>query len=348
VYATSSSIRPILLLTLLAPLSGCGDSKEASARDGQSSGGEQALPPLPSEPVALVPAGASMVVSVEVASLRGTPLFDVLTRYAAQQSCGGAAPAGWLIDRAERMVVAGFERAPEDTVGPEMRSLLIVRAPAAAGDAARLIVERAKVQGQPEPAVQETPRGRFFYAEHDGIAAARLGDHLLAIGDAPALAAALDVADGKQRAWPNGDAAAQDLLQKGWLSGHSAGLIGRISERGAKRMKRALSRVGAGSAPLDQGALTLSLDVTDGLRANAQIGLPDAASAERATGELTNSFGQLDLILRLTGLPTALAHPEISTEGKNLKLSLTLSAGDVRILLDRMDSFAPPGQPRCT
>jgi hypothetical protein len=326
----------------------CGGAKDASTKDGESAGGERALPALPADPVALVPSGASMVVSVDVANLRGTPLFGVLTRWAAQQSCGGTAPASWLIDRAERLVVAGFERAPGDTQGPEMRSLLLVRAPAAPGDAARLIVERAKVQGQPEPAVQETTRGRFGYAEANGIAAARLGDHLLAIGDAPVLAAALDVADGKQAAWPGGDAAAQELLQKGWLSGHSVGLIGRVSEQGAKRMKRALSKVGAGSTPLDQGALTLSLDVSDGLRANGQVGLPDAASAERAVGELKNSFGQLELILRLTGLPPALANPDIRAQGKNLELSLTLSAGDVRILLERLDSVAPPGEPRCT
>jgi len=357
VYATSlvsHSHRPapplsLLLLTGLAALGvwGC-DSKEASAKDGQSAGGERPVPPLPDDPVALVPAGASMIVSVEIASLRGTPLFDVLKRWAAQQSCGGTPPASWLVDRAERVVVAGFERAPDDKEGPELRSLLVVRAPAAAGDAARLLVERAKVQGQPEPVVQETTRGRFGYAEANGIAAARLGDHLLAIGDAPVLASALDVADGKQPAWPNGDAAAATLLKNGWLTGHSVGLIGRVSERGAKRMTRALSKMGAGSTPLDQGALTLSLDVSDGLRADAQVGLPDAASAERAAGELKNSFGQLELILRLTGLPLALANPDIRTEGEHLKLSLTLSADDVRILLERLDSFAPPGEPRCT
>ncbi|HMI92165.1 MAG TPA: hypothetical protein VK509_12405, partial [Polyangiales bacterium] len=331
----------VLLLPVLACFAalvaaGC-SSNEASAKDGKSAGGELALPALPDDPVALVPAGASMVVTVELASLRGTPLFDVLKRWAAQQSCGGVTPGSWLVDRAERIVVAGFERAPADKEGPEMRSLLIVRAPASAGDAARLLAERAKVQGQPEPVVQETTRGRFAYAEANGIAAARLGDHLLAIGDAPVLAAALDVADGKQPAWPNGDPASAQLLEKGWLTGHSAGLIGRISERGAKRMKRALSKVGAGSTPLDQGALTFSLDVSDGLRANAQVGLPDPASADRAAGDLKNSFGQLDLILRLTGLPSALANPEIHTEGKDLKLSLTLSADDVRILLERLD-----------
>ncbi|HMI92102.1 MAG TPA: hypothetical protein VK509_12090, partial [Polyangiales bacterium] len=60
------------------------------------------------------------------------------------------------------------------------------------------------------------------------------------------------------------------------------------------------------------------------------------------------SFGQLELILRLTGLPLALANPEIRVEGENLRLSLTLSADDVRILLERLDTFAPPGEPRCT
>jgi hypothetical protein len=337
-----------LLSSLLALVACGGGAKDATGKDGQSAGGEHALPPLPTDPLALVPSGASMVVSVDIARLRGTPLFDVLKRWAAQQSCGGTAPASWLVDRAERLVVAGFERGPNETEGPEMRSLLVVRAPAAPGDAVRLLAERATAEGQPAPTVQEAPRGRFAYAESNGIAAARLGDHMLAIGDAPALLAALEVADGKHTAWPTGDANAQDLFKQGWLTGHSAGLIGRISERGAKRMKRALSRVGAGAPPLDQGALTLSLDVSDGLRADAKVGLPDEASAQRAVGELKNSFGQLELILRLTGLPPALANPEIRANGKDLDLSLTLSAGDVRILLERLDSFAPPGEPRCT
>ena len=91
--------RALLALGVLATLGAC-SSKETSAQDGKSAGGEHALPAIPDDPVALVPAGASMVVNVDVAKLRGTPLFAVLTRYAAQQSCGGTAPASWLVDRA--------------------------------------------------------------------------------------------------------------------------------------------------------------------------------------------------------------------------------------------------------
>jgi hypothetical protein len=227
---------------------------------------------------------------------------------------------------------------------------LIVRAPAAAGDAAKLLAERAKVAGGPAPAVPETTRGRFTYAVDGPIAAARLGDHLLAIGDVDVLDAALDVADGKKPAWPDGDANAFALKGEGWLTGHTAGMIGRVSEKGARRMKRALDKLGAGSAaaPLDQGALTLSLDMTDKLRADAQAGLPDAASAERAANELRDQLGQLGLLLRLTGLPIALASPDIRAEGKNLRLTLTLSADDVRTVLERLDSVAPPGNARCT
>ena len=346
-----SFLRPLapvhLALIAFGLLAACsGDAKEAG-KDGASSGGERALPALPSDPLALVPAGADMVVTVDIASLRGTPLFPVLSRYAAQQSCGGTAPAGWLVERAERMVVAGFERPAGETQGPEMRSLLIVRAPAAPGDAARLLAERSKVEGEPAPTVQETARGRFGYAEANGIAAARLGDHLLAIGDAPVLQAMLDVADGKQQAWPQGDTNAQALQAQGWLSGHSVGLIGHVSEQGAKRMKRALKKLGS-APPLDNAALTLALDVGDGVRADAQAGLPDAASAENAANDLRSSFGQLELLVRLTGLPVALATPQIRTEGANLRVSLALSADDVRILLERLDTIAPPGEPRCT
>jgi hypothetical protein len=338
-----------LMLAIVFAAACGGREKSAAPGNAETAGGEQAVPALPDDPVALVPAGASIVVNVDVAALRGTPLFAVLTRWAAQQSCGNT-PASWLVDRAERLIVAGFERAPGDTQGPDLRSLLIVRAPAAAGDAAKLLAERAKVAGAPAPAVQETARGRFAYAQDGPVAAARLGDHLLAVGDVDVLNAALDVADGKKPAWPDGDANALALNREGWLTGHTAGMIGRISEKGARRMKRTLDKLGAGSAaaPLEQGALTLSLDMTDKLRADAQAGLPDATSADRAANELRNSFGQLGLLLRLTGLPIALANPDIRTEGKNLRLSLTLSADDVRTLLERLDSIAPPGDARCT
>jgi hypothetical protein len=231
-----------------------------------------------------------------------------------------------------------------------MRSVMLVRAPAAAGDAAKLLQERAKVAGAPPPAVQETARGRFGYAQDQQVAAARLGDHLLAVGDIDVLNAALDVADGKKPAWPDGDANALALKGEGWISRHTAGMIGRISEQGARRMQRTLDKLGAGdaAAPLEQGALTLSLDMTDQLHADAQAGLPDPAAAQHAADELRNSFGQLGLLLRLTGLPIALASPDIRADGKNLRVSITLSAEDVRTLLERLDSIAPPGNARCT
>lgn len=313
-----------------------------------SAGGEAApLPALPDDPLAVLPAGAQLVLTVDLRALRASPHFPTLRRWIERQTCTPATTDHFVLDRAERIVLAGM---PGGAEPGDLRPLALVRTQAAAaGDAARLLDQHRALLGQPPHHVSEQARGRHAYVEADGTAAARLGDHLLVVGDAPQVAAVLATADGKQPAFPHGDAPATALRDQGWFSTHGLALGGRVSERGARRMARSLSGVGAQGAvaPLERGALAFALDVDAGVRANAQLELPDEATAREAADSLRSTFSRLSLLLRLMGLPAALASPSIHTVAGRLSLDLALVEDDVRTLLDRLELLIGASPPAC-
>jgi hypothetical protein len=261
-------------------------------------------------------------------------------------TCAPASTDHFLFDRAERLVLGGM---PDPAQQGDLRPLALVRVKATAGDAARLLDQHRALLGMPPLGAAETVRGRHAYVEADGTAAARLGDQLLVVGDAAQVAAVLATADGKHPAFPSGDAQAAELRAQGWHARHAVALGGRVSERGARRMARSLSGVGAGGAvaPLERGSLALALDLDANVRMQAQLDLPDAATARQAADSLRSSFSRLSLILTLTGLPPALANPDIRDEAGRLTLTLALQEGDVRTLLGRLEGLVAGTTPPC-
>lgn len=338
-------------LALIAFLTACGGgpSSEPTKPDAERSAGAEAapLPALPDDPLAVLPAGAQLVLTIDLRALRASPHFPTLRRWIERQTCTPPTNDHFVLDRAERIVLAGM---PGGTRADDLRPLALVRTlHAGAGDAAKLLDQHRVLYGQPPHHASEQARGRHTYVEADGTAAARLGEHLLVVGDAAQVAAVLATADGKQPPFPHGDAPATALRDQGWFSTHGLALGGRVSERGARRMARSLSSMGAQGAvaPLERGALGFALDLEAGLRANAQLELPDAATAREAADSLSSSFSRLSLLLRLTGLPVALANPNIRTEGGRLSLDLALGEEDVRTLLDRLELLIGASTPAC-
>ena len=342
----SLGLRTRAVLALLLLGCGGGPSAEGEQSAARSEGGEAALPALPSDPLALLPAGAQLVLTVDLKALRASPHFATLRRWVERETCTPASTDHLLFDRAERIVLGGM---PDPAQPDELRPLALVRVKAAAGDASQLLDQHRALLGKPPLRAAEIARGRHAYVEAEGTAAARLGDQLLVVGDAAQVAAVLATADGKQPAFPSGDAQATALRDQGWYASHTIALGGRVSERGAKRMRRSLSGVGASGAvaPLERGTLALAVDLDTGARAQAQLDLPDPATAHQAADSLRSSFGKLSLILTLTGLPAALANPNIRVEGNRLSLDLALPADDVRTILDRLEGLIGGSTPPC-
>jgi len=339
----------LAMIALIAACASGAPSPEADKISGASTAGAETapLPPLPDDPLAVLPAGAQLVLTVDLRALRGSPHFATLRRWIERQTCTAPTTDHFVLDLAERIVLAGM---PGGVEADDMRPLALVRTQhAGAGDAAKLLNQHRALVGLPPHHASEQARGRHTYVEADGTAAARLGDHLLVVGDAAQVAAVLATADGKQPAFPHGDAAATLLRDQGWFSTHGLALGGRVSERGARRMARSLSGVGAQGAvaPLERGALGFALDLEAGVHANAQLELPDAATAREAADSLGSTFSRLSLLLRLTGLPAALASPSIHTDGGRLSLDLALAEEDVRTLLERLELLIGSSTPAC-
>ena len=206
-----------LALALIAALAACGGQPSSTKPDAARSAGAEAapLPALPDDPLAVLPAGAQLVLTVDLRALRASPHFPTLRRWIERQTCTPPTNDHFVLDRAERIVLAGM---PGGAQSDDLRPLALVRTQhAGPGDAAKLLDQHRLLYGQPPHHASEQARGRHTYVEADGTAAARLGEQLLVVGDAAQVAAVLATADGKQPAFPHGDAPPPPRRAEGWF-----------------------------------------------------------------------------------------------------------------------------------
>jgi hypothetical protein len=337
-----------LALACAALLEACGGKPNAAppATALAAAQTEQPPPPLPNDPVQLLPAGARAVAAAFMPELRGSALYELLKRWAVHAGCLDEARAAWLLERSERVVIASYGAGEG---GDAMPALAVFRGTYTADDVQSALAQGGEWLGATAAPAQTRERGRFRVFTAGAIAGVRLSPELLAFGRPADLEALLDVADGKRPAWLAGAAPLRGMDSAQWLSNeHTLALISQLDERTERRVHRQLANLGAGAASdgLGQSTAALGLKLGDGARAELQVAYPGSAAATHAAGELRSLLAQASLIIRLAGLPR-LDRAEITSDEERLSISLALTAGEIDQLRDPLGSMLDDNAPAC-
>jgi hypothetical protein len=311
---------------------------------------EPAAPPLPDNPVRLLPAGARGVLVAVMPELRGTALFHNVEQWAVHAGCLDEARAAWLLERTERVVVASYATAADPKLAEgEAPALAIFRGTYKEDDVRSALAQGRDWLGAAEAPAQERQRGRFHVITAGEIAGVALSPELLAFGRPADLDGLLDVADGKRPAWLAGDTEAHGIDREKWLSdAHSLSMFAQLDERTERRLHRALSNLGAGAVTDDLGRSTAVFGVKlgDGARGELQVAYPGSAAAAHAAGELRSLLAQASLIIRLAGLPR-LDQAEVTSDQELLSVSLALSPSELQQLSDPLLAMLDNGNRTC-
>jgi hypothetical protein len=320
-----------LLACLLVPLAtGCGASQPNAAA--AKTAADAPEPPLPASAVELLPAAFDSALRVDVAALRGSPLWAYAVEVA-RKRCIALDRYQVLTERTD-LLVGGSQNLPDAPGAAVLQGKL------QAGDAEALLGLFAADPAQQPPA-QASTRGRFQVLERAPLAASLLGPGLAAAGDPASLGSILDVADGKA---PN---ARQGLLSDGLsqaIGFETAGfaLIYRPDDRGRAELERQLGRTGRAALPpglLQSSRAGLSLGLGDPLELRAAVESASPAEADALTQATMSSLMQLNLLLRLAGLPPLLERVAASTQGTLSVFSLQLSRAELDAVWLRMQDF---------
>jgi len=319
-----------LLACLLAPIvASCGASQSTSSAGATTTPAEAPLPPLPSSAVDLLPAALDGALRVDVAGLRKSPLWAYGVE-AAQKRCVAIERFEVLLQRTD--VVVGGALDAKGTLGAavlqgkleptDVDTLLGL-----------LLADPARA-----PAVQTRTEGRFQVSERAPVAASVLGSGLAVVGDAASLRSVLDVADGKA---PN---AREGLLSGGLgqaIGFETAGIavIYRPTAEGRAQLERQLGRGGRAALPpglLQSSRGALAVHLGEPLELRAAVESASAAEADELTRATQSSLMQLNLLLRLAGLPPLLERLTAQTQGTLSVFSLQIGSADLDVLWSRM------------
>jgi hypothetical protein len=339
--AVSAAIATFALLALA-----CGGGKQSQPDSARDAAGPAVLPPPPTEPLRLLPDGVRDLVGANLKQLRASPHYPIAERWIRRHACLDAEPSHFLIERTERLVLASYGDVPNRDAPS---SLAVLRGEYRAGDAERALAQAGSMLGSSAGPVSEQQRGRFRVLTSGPLAAALLGDRMMVVGDAEHVLAALDVADGRRAAWAAQDTLMQGVDIDGWLHTHTGALILRVNERTAQRLGRELSVIGGRrlGENLNQSSAALGFVLGDEFNAEAQVLYADARIAAEAADGLRGVMGRADLVLRLTGLPSAVERTRVSADGERLNVSLTLSSADLERVSSRLQPMMEGSTPAC-
>lgn len=317
---------------LLVPIvASCGGSQPEAATKTAAEAAPPP-PPLPASAVELLPAAFDSALRVDVAQLRTSPLWGYGLQVA-KQHCIALERYQVLLERTE--LIVGGTRDGQDALGAA-----VLQGALEAGDADTLLGLFAADPAHQPPA-QLSTRGRFRVSERPPLAASVLGPGLAVVGDPSALGAVLDVADGKA---PN---ARQGLLSDG--IGQAIGfeqaalaLIYRPTEQSRAQIENRLGR--GGRAALPPGLLkgsrgAFSTTAGDPFELKAAIESASPTEADELTRGTQSSLMQLNLLLRLAGLPPLLERVNATTQGTLSVFSLQLSRADLDLLWSRLQDL---------
>jgi hypothetical protein len=323
-------VRLALIAFVLA--CGCGGSSSSSETTPEKLPG--ALPPslpLPADPWAVIPDGASSVIAVDVVALRGSPHADFLKQWGRAAGCLRPEHEALLFDRTERAIGAGWPE--KEGVAP---ALAVLKGTYTEADTQTVLDAYAAITRSARAPVTEQQKGRIRVLKRGAAAAARIGDGLLVLGTATEVDNAALLAEGSKAPRLYDGELLSSTGARDELPAHAIVLVGVASETMQKRAGKSLGAVGM-PRDLLSGTLLGLLKMTDGgVQVEARIRKASPEAAASTASAIQSKLGQLSLLARLAGLPRVLEQTQARASGDVLQVALSASHADIVALRERM------------
>jgi len=323
-------VRIALLAGVLA--TGCGGSGSSSETTPEklTSAPPPSLP-LPTDPWAVIPDGASSAVSVDVVALRGSPHADFLKQWGRAAGCLRPEHEALLFDRTELALGASWPE--KEGVAP---ALAVLKGAYTEADTQTVLDAYAAIMRSAQAPVTEQQHGRIRVLKRGAAAAARIGEGLLVLGTAAEVESAALFAEGSKAARLYDGELLTSTGARDELAANAIVLVGVASEAIQKRAGRSLGAVGM-PRDLLSGTLLGLLKLSDGgaqVEARVRKASPEAAAS--TANAIQSKLGQLSLLARLAGLPRVLEQTQVRANGDVLQVALSASQTDIMALRERM------------
>lgn len=338
------AFRPFLLVGLTLGLIACGGSSPAPQSTTPIAAKPAPRPPVPDDPWAVVPDDASSLLLVDVGVVRASPHAAFMREWTRSAYCLSPEQESLIFERTEQVLAAQWTRAENGVT--RRRNLLVAKGSFIEQDAASAVDLATTLSGAEKLPVTPQTQGRFRVLGNAAVMAARVGETLLVLGDAPSVQEALALADGKlAKLLRDGELIARSGAREE-IDSSTAILIAVPDERVAHGANRALGSVGLPKDLLSGLVVFIARMSGEGVGLEGRVLRPSAASASHAADKVRSRLGQVNLLARLAGLPGVLGNAEVQTNAKILSVKLQASHADVAVFRDRLrDLFAD--QPAC-
>lgn len=329
----------VLSVSLVAA---CGGSASTETTADKLKGAPPPVLPLPTDPWAVIPDGASSALAVDLVALRSSPHADFLRQWGKASGCLSPTQEALLFEKTERTIIAAWPEQGNDTP-----ALAVLKGSYTEADAEAALDGYAKATRASEAPVTEKQQGRIRVLQRGSAAAARIGDGLLVLGTAAHVDSAALLAEGSKAKKLYDSELITSTGAREELSANAIVLVGVASETMQRRAARSLGAVGM-PRDLLSGTLLGLLKIDDaGVKVEARVRKPSAAAAAETAGTIQSKLGQLSLLARLAGLPRVLEQTEARANGDVLVVSLHASHADVAQLRERMQDVLQD-QSACT
>jgi hypothetical protein len=324
----------IAVICLLAAglTAGCGGSSASSETTPEKLA--SSLPPsvpLPTDPWAVIPDGASSVVSADVVALRGSPHADFLKQWGRAAGCLRPEHEALLFDRTERALAAAWPE--KEGAAP---ALAVLKGAYTEGDTQTVLDAYAAITRAERAPVAEEQHGRIRVLKRGVAAAARIGDGLLVLGTVSEVQSAVLLAEGSKAKRLYDGELLTSTGARDELPANAIVLVGVASETMQKRAGKSLGAVGM-PRDLLSGTLLGLLKMTDGgVQVEARVRKASPEAAASTAKAIQSKLGQLSLLARLAGLPRVLEQTQARASGDVLQIALSASHADIVALRERM------------
>lgn len=327
----------LLLAVLISScsLAACGGSAATETTPDKLQGAPAPALPLPADPWAVVPDGASQVLSADLVALRSSPHADFLKQWARAAACLRPEQEELLFVKTERVIGAAWPEQPDHTTP----ALAVLKGTFTEADAQTALDAFAAYTRSAQAPQTERQEGRVRVLKRGELGAARIGDGLLVLGSTAQVDSAALLAEGSKAPKLYDSELLTTTGAREELAANAIVLAGVASEAVQRRAARSLGAVGM-PRDLLSGMLLGLLKIDDaGVQAEARVKKQSPAVAGDAASAIQGKLGQLSLLARLAGLPRVIEQTQARADGDRLVVSLRASHADIAALRERLQDL---------
>lgn len=325
----------------------CASSKTAAppASAASAKKPEPPLPPVPTDPLALLPLDTSSLVIADATALSKLPDFATWRGWAERYACIARSDLDWLTANTARGLLAARGKSPS------VQGLAILAGKytdADAGRALSLLEPSGAAIGAP---VTMQQRGRFTLSTRGPISATQLEGRLLLVGDTAFVQAALDTIEAPPPTRLSDAEPFHRVSERLGCSSRAVCMLTAADSSATHALKRLLAGVGMKGLgrELAQAASGLSVDVASGVAFAGSIELGSEDQARSVEKQINDWLWQAGVFARLAGFPDVLDEIEVKrSEPSVVELQLRLDDATRAKLEKRVSEMLEDTTEPCT